>query len=110
MALKKEVINDKYEIVTEYKQIQVREATVISEGTASSGYTEISRSFNRRVLTPDMDVSSENAEIQALASALWTDEVKQAWADQMVSVEAEMAEPEPEPEVEPEVVEPEGEA
>ncbi len=28
-----------------------------------------------------MDVSGESAEIQALAGALWTDEVKSAWAD-----------------------------
>jgi len=90
MALKKEVTNDKYEIVTPFKHIQVREATVITEGTASAGYTELSRSFKRRVLTPDMDVSSESAEIQALASALWTDEVKQAWTDHVASVNTEL--------------------
>ena len=76
MALNKSVANDKYEIVTDYKHIQVREATVISEDGV-----ELSRSFHRRVLTPDMDVSGEDAEIQALASAVWTDEVKQSWAD-----------------------------
>ena len=41
---------------------------------------ELSRSFHRRVLTPDMDVSGEDAEIKGMASALWTDEVKAAWA------------------------------
>jgi len=81
MALKKEITNDKYEIVTKFKHIQIREATIVSEGTASKGYTELSRSFHRRTLTSDMDVSGESTEIQALAGALWTDEVKQAWLD-----------------------------
>ena len=83
MALKKEIINDKYEIVTEFKHIQIREASVILEGTASAGYNEISRSFHRRTLTPDMDISSESAEVQSMANALWTDEVKQARLDKI---------------------------
>lgn len=81
MALKKEIINDKIEIVTEFKHIQIREASVITEGTASSGYTEISRSFHRRTITPDMDISNESADVQAIATILWTDEVKQSWVD-----------------------------
>ena len=75
MALTKEIINDKYEIVTEWKHIQVREATVVSENG-----TELSRTFHRKVLTPDMDVSGEPQEVQDMASALWTDAVKEAWA------------------------------
>ncbi len=42
---------------------------------------ELSYKYHRKVLTPNMDVSGESAEIQALASALWTDEIKKAWAD-----------------------------
>ena len=76
MALEKEVINDQYEIVTEWKHIQVRTATIVKEDGV-----ELNRSFHRRVLTPDMDVSGEDAEIKGMASALWTDEVKAAWAD-----------------------------
>jgi len=76
MALIKEVINDKYEIVSTFKHIQVREATVVKEDGV-----ELSRSFHRRVLTPDMDVSSEPDEIKGMADALWTDEVKEAWAE-----------------------------
>ena len=75
MALTKEIINDKYEIVTEWKHIQVREATVVSENG-----TELSRTFHRKVLTPDMDVSGEPQEVQDMASVLWTDAVKEAWA------------------------------
>ena len=74
MALSKEVRCDKYEIVGRFKHIQCRTATIVKEDDV-----EISRTFNRRVLTPDMDVSGEDAEIQGLATVLWTDEVKEAW-------------------------------
>ena len=70
------VEKDDYEIRTEWKHIQIRTKTSIMEDGA-----EISYKYHRKVLTPDMDVSGESAEIQALAGALWTDEVKKAWAD-----------------------------
>ena len=75
MAITK-VLTDDYEVRTEWKHIQVRTKTSIMEDGA-----EISYKYHRKVLTPDMDVSGESAEIQALANALWTDEVKKAWAD-----------------------------
>ena len=75
MALSK-VEKDDYEVRGEYKHIQVRTKTSIMEDGA-----EISYKYHRKVLTPDMDVSGESAEIQALANALWTDDVKKAWAD-----------------------------
>ena len=75
MALSKEVMNDKYEVVGVYKHIQVRTATVVKEDDV-----ELSRTFHRKVLTPDMDVSGEPQEVQDMASALWTDAVKEAWA------------------------------
>ena len=78
MALEKEVRCDKYEIVGRFKHIQCRTATIVKEDGV-----ELSRSFHRRVLTPDMDVSGEDAEIKALASALWTDEVKAAYAEHL---------------------------
>ena len=74
MALTKEITYD-YEIRTEHKHIQERQKTAIMEGG-----NELSFSYHRRVLTPDMDVSSESDEIKGMASALWTDEVKAAWA------------------------------
>jgi len=79
MAITKEIKNDKYEIVTEFKHIQVRIATIVSEDGK-----ELSRSFERKVLTPDMDVSGESQEVQDMASALWTDAVKEAWAAKLV--------------------------
>ena len=41
---------------------------------------ELSSSYHRRVLTPDMNVSSESDEIKGMADALWTDAVKESWA------------------------------
>ncbi len=75
MALSK-VEKDDYEVRGEYKHINVRTKISIMEDNA-----EISYKYHRKVLTPDMDVSGESAEIQALANALWTDDVKKAWAD-----------------------------
>ena len=75
MALSK-VEKDDYEVRSEYKHINVRTKTSIMEDGA-----EISYKYHRKVLTPDMDVSGESAEIQALANALWTDEVKKAYED-----------------------------
>ena len=76
MALEKEVRCDKYEVIGRYKHIQCRTATIVKEDGV-----ELSRSFHRRVLTPDADVSGESDEIKGMASALWTDEVKAAWAE-----------------------------
>ena len=75
MALEKVITYD-YEVRTDYKYIQERKRTAIVEDGE-----EISYSYHRRTLSPDMDVSGEDAEIKALASALWTDEVKAAWAE-----------------------------
>ena len=74
MALEKVITYD-YEIRSEHKYIQEREKTAIVEDGK-----ELSSSFHRRILTPDMDVSSESDEIKGMADTLWTDEVKAAWA------------------------------
>ena len=74
MALEKTTADDKIEIVSDYKHLNIRTATIISEDG-----TELSRSFHRRVITPDADVSGESAEIQGIAAAVWTDAVKSAW-------------------------------
>ena len=75
MALSK-VEKDDYEVRGEYKHINVRTKTSIMEDNK-----ELSYSYHRKILTPDMDVSGESSEVQALASALWTDEVKKAYED-----------------------------
>jgi hypothetical protein len=41
---------------------------------------ELSRSNHRKVLAPGDDVSGEDAKVQAVAGAVWTDEVVAAYA------------------------------
>ena len=83
MALTKEVQYDKTEIVGDFKHVQCREATIIKEDGV-----ELSRSFHRHVLTPDMDISGESQEIQDVCNAVWTDEVKASWATYQAEQEA----------------------
>ena len=82
MAITKETVVDKIEVL-EMGQVQVRTATVIKEDG-----TELNRNFHRHVLPPrtksgdtwgDTDVSSEDARVQAIANATWTDDVKSAY-------------------------------
>jgi len=73
MALSK-VVSDDYEVRTEYKHINMRTKTSIIEDGK-----ELSFSYHRKVFTPDADVSGESAELKALAGALWTDAVKEAY-------------------------------
>jgi hypothetical protein len=82
MALTEETVEDKIEIVGDFKHVQVRTATVIKRDGA-----EISRSFSRHVVAPDADVSGESAEVQAIAAAVHTDKVKAAYAAHLASQE-----------------------
>ena len=75
MALTEETVQDKLEIVGDFKHIQVRTATVIKKDGV-----EISRAFSRHVVAPDSDVSGESADVQALATQFHTDAVKTAYA------------------------------
>ena len=74
MTITKEIIIAKVEIVGEHKHVQVAVDTIIKEDG-----TELSRSRHRHVVQPDMDISSEDAEVKAVANAVWTDAVKSAW-------------------------------
>ena len=74
MAITKTTEIAKIEVVGEYKAVQVATDTVIKEDN-----TEISRSRHRHVLYSDMDISGEHAEVQAIANAAWTDDVKAAY-------------------------------
>ena len=86
MAITKETIEDKIEVVGDYKSVQVRTATVIKEDGV-----ELSRSFHRHALScvtssydgsswthTDTDISGESAEVQAICNAVWTTTVKNA--------------------------------
>ena len=74
MAITKEIKIEKIEVVGDYRAVQVATDTVIKEDG-----TEISRSRHRHVLYPDRDISGEDAEVQAVANAVWTDSVKAAY-------------------------------
>jgi hypothetical protein len=87
MALTETTVEDKIEVVSDHKHVQIRTATVI----ARDG-TEISRSFHRHVLAcstksddtwGDTDISSESTEVQAICNAVWTDAVKTAYQTAM---------------------------
>jgi hypothetical protein len=87
MAITKEIIEDKIEVVGDYKHIQIRTATVIKEDGV-----ELTRSFHRHVVDcvssvknaddswthTDTDISGESTEVQAIATAVWTTTVKNA--------------------------------
>ena len=83
MAITKEIVEDKIEIVGDFKHVQVRTATVIKEDGE-----ELNRSFSRKVIHcctksgdtwSDTDISGESSEVQGICNAVWTDEVKTAY-------------------------------
>ena len=80
MALTERTVEDKIEIVGDYKHIQVRTATVIERDGV-----EISRSFHRHVVSPGDDVSGESAEVQAIVAAVHTAEVIAAYEAHVAS-------------------------
>ena len=76
MALSEVTLNDKIEVLqlAGFPSVQVRTATIISRDDE-----EISRNFHRHVLTPDADLSSEDADVVVIASVVFTDEAKAAY-------------------------------
>jgi phage host-nuclease inhibitor protein Gam len=75
MALTEEIVQDKIEIVGDFKMVQVRTATVIKRDGV-----EISRSFHRHVVAPDANITGESAEVQAICNAAHTQAIKDAYA------------------------------
>ena len=103
MAITKTIIVDKTEVVSigstyssdEWKNVQVRTATVIKEDGV-----ELSRSYHRHVLEPgtvvagstsltDTDISGEDASVQAICNAVWTTSVKEAYRVTQVGIRSE---------------------
>ena len=88
----KEIEYDKIEVVNRWN-IQIRQATKIMEEQSDGSKKELTRSFHRHVLQPFQsvkdedgkwthtatDISSEDADVQAIANAAWTDSVKTAY-------------------------------
>jgi len=86
MAITKTTEEDKIEVVGDYKNVQIRTATVIKEDGV-----ELTRSFHRKVLEcvsssydgsswthSDTDISGESTEVQAICNAVWSTTVKNA--------------------------------
>ena len=90
MALAESIEYDKIEVVGQYKAVQVRKATVIKKDGK-----ELTRSFERYVLQAgtldasdnlvDTDLSGEPAEVSAIATAVWTSDVKAAWKAKLIA-------------------------
>jgi len=73
MALIEKTIIDKIELV-ENNSIQVRTATIIEKDDV-----EIAKTYHRHVVSPGDDVSNEDPKVQAIANAIWTEEVIAAY-------------------------------
>ncbi len=85
MALTEETVQDKIEIVGVHKMVQVRTAVVIKRDGV-----EISRSFSRHVVAPDIsstDLANESTEVQAICNAVHTQAVKDAYAAHLAAQE-----------------------
>ena len=90
MALTERFENDKIEIVGAYKAVQVRKANIIEKDGV-----EISRSFHRHALNcgtiddsdnfVDTDISGEDADVQAICNAVWTQAVKDAYKANLIA-------------------------
>jgi len=90
MALTETTEYDKIEIVTSYKHVQVRKATVIKKDGV-----ELTRSFERYILSAgtldasdnlvDTDISGEPTEIQSVCNAVWTTDVKAALKAKLIA-------------------------
>ena len=93
MALTERFEYDKIEIVGPYNIIQVRRADIVERDGV-----EIARSFTRHSLRcgsldadnnlVDTDISGEDADIQAICNAAWTQSVKDAWKAKLISQSA----------------------
>ena len=97
MAITKEIVYDKKEIVGDYAHLQIRKASVIKEDSK-----EISRSFERYVLNPGTLDASDNLvdnpldketdgvtaipqEIKDICAVIWTTTIKNAWKAKLIA-------------------------
>ena len=97
MALTERLEYDKIEVVTKYKHVQVRQATVVEKDGV-----EIARSFHRYVLDPGRLDGSDNLvdnpltkepdgvtdipdEVKSVCTAVWTTSIKNAWKTKLIA-------------------------
>jgi hypothetical protein len=82
MALEKRNVTDKVEIVGPYSHIQVREVIqVLEDGNV------ISQSYHRYVVSPLDDTTDKDPKVQAVAAAVHTQEVKDAYTAHLAAQE-----------------------
>jgi len=80
MALTERTEIDKIEIVGQHRIIQVRTATIVERDGL-----ELTRAFERKAFAPNADVSEESAEVRGIADAVWTQEIKNAYASHLAA-------------------------
>ncbi len=97
MALSESIEYDKIEVVGQYKNVQVRKATVIKKDDV-----EVARTFSRFVLDAGTLDASDNLvdnpldkepdgvtaiadEVKAICTAAWTTSVKDAWKAKLIA-------------------------
>ena len=76
MSLEKKITQDKIEVVNtgDWSVLQVRTKTAIIEDG-----NELSASFHRHVVSPTDDLTNESAEVTAIANAVFTQDMKDAY-------------------------------
>ena len=74
MALSKTTTIDKIEIVGEFKHIQVRYQTIITEDGE-----QISESLSRDSFAPNTPITDLPAEVQPYATTAWTNDVVKSY-------------------------------
>jgi hypothetical protein len=81
MALEKVILEDKIEIVGDYKHVQVRTCTKVMEDGV-----ELSSGYHRHVVTAGDDYSNQSTEVQAICAAVHTDAVIAAYQASLTEV------------------------
>ena len=90
MAITKTIVEDKIEVVGDFKGINIRTATVIKEDGV-----ELTRTFHRKAIACgdidasnnwiDTDISAESAEVKGIANTVWTQAVKDAYKAHLIA-------------------------
>ena len=90
MAITKTIVEDKIEVVGDFKGLNIRTATVIKEDGV-----ELTRTFHRKAFACgtidasnnwiDTDISAESAEVKGIANTVWTQAVKDAYKAHLIA-------------------------
>ena len=78
MAITKETVIGKVEVIGEFKAVQVAMDTLVKEDG-----NLISQTRHRHVLMPDSNITNEPQEVQNICNTAWTQEVKDAWTQEV---------------------------